>query len=111
MGVVIVETRQEFDNGSGLTLGSRPIDLIRRLTMIAAGIGLHDARIDREPFTPHQASIHTGPHHRLEQLSKDVAIAEAAVAIHREGRVVRHWVIEIETTEPTVGEMKLDLLA
>ena len=42
---------------------------------------------------------------------QDIAVAEAAVAIDREGRVIGHFVLEIETAEPAIGEMKLDLLA
>lgn len=43
-------------------------------------------------------------------MAKDVAVAEATVAIDRKGRVIRHLVTEIETAEPPIGEMKLDIL-
>src|SRR5215469_15594421 len=43
-------------------------------------------------------------------MSKDVAVAETAMAIDREGRVIGHFVVEIETAEPPKGEMKLDIL-
>ena len=79
--------------------------------MIATGISFHDARIDREPFALDKPGIHARPDHRLEQLSKDVAVTEAAMAIDRERRVVRHLVVEIEAAEPPIRKMKLDLLA
>src|SRR5215469_419716 len=43
-------------------------------------------------------------------MSKDVAVAETAMAIDREGRVIGHSVVEIETAEPPKGEMNLDIL-
>jgi hypothetical protein len=49
--------------------------------------------------------------HRLKELSKDIAVTEAAVAIDRERRVMRHLVVESEATVSTIGEGKFDLLA
>ena len=56
------------------------------------------------------ASMHALDH-RLEQLPKDVALTKAAVAIDRESRVMGYLVVESEATEPTIGEVKLELLA
>jgi hypothetical protein len=36
---------------------------------------------------------------------------EPAVAINRECRMIGYFVLEIETTEPAISEVKLDLLA
>ena len=108
---IIVETCQELGDGTGLPLRGQPVDLVWGLTMIAAGIGLHDTGIDGKPFALDQPSIHARPGHCLEQLPQDIAVAEAAVAIDREGRVVGHFVLEVETAEPAIGQMKLDLFA
>src|SRR6185369_14704419 len=102
MGIVVIDCAEELDGGSCLAFWCRPIDLVRRLAMIAASIGLDHAGINGEAFTLDQASIHAGPHHSLEQLPEDVAAAEPTVAIDRERRVVRHPVVKIEPAEPPI---------
>ena len=79
--------------------------------MITAGVRFHDAGIDREGFTLDQTGVHARPHHRLEYLAEQVAIAEPAVTIDRERRVIGHIVVEVEPAEPSVGQMQLDFLA
>ena len=44
-------------------------------------------------------------------MAEDVAVAEAAMAIDRERRVVGHLVVEIEPAEPPIGQMQFDFLA
>src|SRR5262245_17830302 len=109
--IFIIERRKKLGNRAGLTLWQGPIDLIRRLAMISAGVGLHDARIDGKAFALNQTSIHAGPRHRLEHMAQEVAVAEAAVPIDRKCRVIWYFVVEIEATKPAVGEMQLYLLA
>src|ERR1700732_4497793 len=79
--------------------------------MISAGVRFHDAGIDRKGFTLDQTGIHAGPHHRLEDLTEQVAVAEPAVAIDRNSRKVMHLVVKIAPAEPAIGEVQLDLLA
>ena len=42
---------------------------------------------------------------------QEVTVAETAVAIHRECRVIRHRVVKIEPTEPPIRHVPLDFLA
>src|ERR1700676_1526538 len=79
--------------------------------MITAGVRFHAAGIDREGFTLDQTGVHARPHHRLEYLAEQVAIAEPAVTIDRERRVIGHIVVEVEPAEPPVGQMQFDFLA
>jgi hypothetical protein len=57
-----------------------------------------------------EAGIHAGSNHRLKNMAQDVAVAEAAMAINRERRVIGNLVVEIKPTEPAVGQMQLNLL-
>src|SRR6266542_5574262 len=43
-------------------------------------------------------------------MTQEVAVAEAAMPINRECRVIWHFVVEIEAAKPAVGEMQLNLL-
>src|ERR1700722_12680962 len=70
--------------------------------------GISCAGIDREPLALDQAGIHAGAHHSLKYLAQDVAVAEATMAIDRERRVIRHLVVEIEPTKPTVRKVKFE---
>ena len=44
-------------------------------------------------------------------MAQEIAVAEAAVPIDRECRVVGYRVVQIEAAEPAVSKMQLDLLA
>jgi hypothetical protein len=54
-----------------------------------------------------QTRIHARPHHRLEYLAEQIAVANRP---WREGRVVGDLVVKIEAAEPAIGEVQLDLL-
>src|SRR5262245_34534437 len=44
-------------------------------------------------------------------MAQEVAVAEPAMPIDRECRVVRYGVVQIEAAKPAVSEMQFDLLA
>ena len=57
--------------------------------LLAAGIGLDQAAVDREAVTAHQPLGHAAAYHRLEDM--EIARAEAAMAVLGKGRMVRHF--------------------
>ena len=109
--ILTVPRSQIFLDGARLALRHGPVDLIGHLAVIAAGIRLHDAGIDCKAFALDQTRIHTGSHHRLEHMTQDVAVAEAAMTIDGERRVIGHLVVEIEPAKPSIGQVQLDFLA
>ena len=49
--------------------------------------------------------------HRLEQAAQQVAVAEAAVPVLGEGRVVGHVAVEPEPAEPAIGQVQMNFVA
>ncbi len=66
-----------FGNGAALALLVTPFELIRSFAVIAAGVGLEHAGIDGEAFALHEPHGHCRLHDALEDVTQDVAVAEA----------------------------------
>ena len=78
---------------------------------LLVGIGGNQAGIDRKSGPLDQPLCHAAPDHGFEQLSQQIAIAEAAIPILGKSRVVRYLTVEAEPTEPAVSEVQVNLLA
>ena len=76
--------------------------------MIATGIGLHNAGIDGEALALGQSRRHRCPHHALEDVTEDVALAKTAKAVLGERRVVWNLVLQIELA--AVRQVQLDFV-
>jgi hypothetical protein len=74
-------------------------------------LGHDHARVDRERLAAGQPFLHAARHHGLKQLAQKVALAKTAVAILREGRIVRNLAVEPQPAEPTIGQIEVDLIA
>ena len=94
-------------------LGHRlPVDRLRPFRRaLLVGVGPDQAGIDREAFAADQPFLDAAAHRRLEQLAQQVAVAEAAVPVLREGRMVRNIALQAEPAEPAIGEVQMHLLA
>jgi len=87
-------------------------DIFRTLGgALLVGIGFDQAGVDGEPVPTNQPFHHAAPDHRLEHLAQQVAVAEAAMPVLGEGRVVRHVAVEAEPTEPAIGQVQMHFLA
>ena len=78
-------------------LGGLP--LAARHATLPVGIGLDHAGVDREALAADQPLVNTAPHGRLEHLAQQIAVAETAVPVLREGRVIRHRTIQSKPAE------------
>jgi hypothetical protein len=58
-----------------------------------------------------QPRVGTAPHRLLEQDAEDAGIAEAAMPVLAERRVVRHRRVERQSAEPAISEVEADFLA
>ena len=79
--------------------------------MVAVGVDLENTGVDREAFTLNEASGHRRAHDALEDMTQDIAVAEATQPVSRQRRVVRNLVFQVEFAEPAIGEVQLDFLA
>src|ERR1700722_17570492 len=69
-----------------------------------------DAGVYCKGFASHDPFRHAAPHHDLEQLAQEIALAEAAVAVLGEGRMIWNVAVEPQPAEPAIGQIKMDLL-
>src|SRR5205814_2202000 len=64
-----------------------------------------------KPSRADQALIDAPLQHRLEQAPQQIAVAEAAVAVLREGRMIGHFAVETQSTKPAIRQVEVHLLA
>ena len=74
-------------------------------------IGPDETRIDGEAFATEQILGHAAFDRRFEQLAQQVAVAEAAMAVFRDGRMVGHIPVEPQSAEPAIGKVQMHLVA
>ena len=83
---------------------------MRAWSDVLVGVGRDQAGIDRKAFAADQTFVDAASHDRLEQAPQEIALAEAAVPVLREGRVVGHIAVQPEPTEPAIGQIEMHFL-
>jgi hypothetical protein len=107
----LIQGIEIFPDASACPGDGLPVDIIRPGgRALFVGIGSNQAGIDSEGRPINQPFCHAASDNGLEQLAQQIAIAEAAMPILEERRVVRHLAIEAEPAEPAVGEVQVHLL-
>ena len=81
-----------------------------RQRALFVGVSRDQAGVHGETFTAHQPFVQAALHHRLEQVTEQIAITEAAVPVLGKGGVVRHLSLQPEAAEPAVSQVQLDFL-
>ena len=89
-------TRVGWDMGKGLIAPTVVIGVV--LGSIYMGIAANKPLRDAS----HQ--------HGLEEMPEQVAVAEPAVTVLREGRVIRDWIDQIEAAEPSIRQVQMNFL-
>jgi hypothetical protein len=73
------------------------------------GVRCDQAGIDGEPFAADKPFGHAASHDGLEQVAQNIAVAESAMTVAREGRMIGYSAIEPQAAEPAVGQVQMDL--
>jgi len=107
----LIQGRQILAHRAADRCPIRPVGLCARHTTLPVRIGLHQAGIDREPFTTHQPLAHAALQHLLEHEPQRIAVAKPAVAVLGERRVVRDRAFQAQPAEPAIRQVQMDLLA
>ena len=109
----IVERFQVFPDGPrrvyGIDAARLPVRL--RRGVLPVRVSLDDTGVRGEALAAGQAFCDAPGYHGLEEMAQQVAVAEAAMTVLGEGRMIRHRHGQIKAAEPEVGEVEMDLLA
>jgi hypothetical protein len=90
----------------------RPIGLLRTSNRaLLVGVGRNQAGIDSEAVTADQSFFDRQGYNGLEHMTEGIAVAEPAVPVLREGRVIWHVPIQPEPAKPAIRQVQMDLFA
>src|SRR5262249_30977892 len=79
--------------------------------VLPVGIRLDQAGIDRKPFAADKTFTDTALEDHLEHPAQQIALAKAAMTVLRKGRMIGYVAIEPQPTEPSVCNIKMNLIA
>jgi hypothetical protein len=78
--------------------------------LLPVGIRLDQAGIDRKAFAADQTLSDAALQDCLKDAPQEIALAETAMSILREGGMIGDMAVEPEPAEPPVGQIEVDLL-
>ena len=82
-----------------------------RCRILLVGIGLDQTGINGHALATDQSLLDAACDGRFEQVAQQFAVAETPVPVLGKGRVVRDAVAQIETAEPAICQVQMDLFA
>jgi len=85
-----------------LCAGDRPL---------LVSVGGYQAGVHRKSLAADKPFLNTAAHHRLKDMPERIAVAKAAMAVLREGGVIRHMAVQTEPTKPAIGQIEMHLFA
>lgn len=89
---------------------------LRRQAFIASvealpvGLCTDQARVHCEAVAADEPLKHAPLHRLLEQAAQQIAVAEPAMPVLGEGRVIRHVAVEPQPAEPPISQVEVDLV-
>ena len=76
------------------------------IAVLPVCVGLDQAGINGKTFSADQSLTDAAPQDRLEHAPQQIALAETAVSVLRESRMVRHVAIEAKAAKPAVCQLR-----
>jgi len=76
-----------------------------------AGVGPDDRGIGAKAVAADQPFSDAARQNMFEEVTKQIAVAEPAMAVLREGRMIRHVALKSDPAKPAIGEIEMHLFA
>ena len=66
--------------------------------------------IDRKTLAADRSLVDVALNHSMEHMTKEIAIAKSAIAVLRERRMIWHPPVEVQPSEPAIGQVQMNIL-
>jgi len=79
--------------------------------MTSIRIRFDDAGIGGKPLTGHQTFVNTSTYDIFKQEPEGIAITESTMAVLRKSRMIGYFILQTQTTEPSIDQVQMYLFA